>query len=293
MSTPTATEQITQASESKPPTAAQLGGKATTVRMIENWGTTKSAGTTTIVELVTDQLQLNSPNPSNPLGERLTVAIGNIPSSLEDTLKIQWGYFVVAQHLLNTAEVKKGDKVLILEADAPIGYALLQLARRIGAEVVAGASIKWHEHLFPLGVSSTDTSIESCQRLCKRLWPLGAKLAFFDTASEEEEEAIACLSAQGKAYAYQNPFVYNKPFQPKKGFGGLFSLFGKSSSQKKGGYIWDNNAEDWAKTSQQILALHQQLPLMTYPMKNLSLPADGKIETLISQQVKEGLYLIS
>ena len=59
--------------------------------------------------------------------------------------------YITAENMLNRGQVKEGDVVLIPGASGGVGSALIQLAKRRGAQVVALASESKHAMLEPLG----------------------------------------------------------------------------------------------------------------------------------------------
>ncbi|MEL6477069.1 MAG: alcohol dehydrogenase family protein [Pseudomonadota bacterium] len=62
--------------------------------------------------------------------------------------------YTTAEGMLSRAEVKEGDAVLITGASGGVGSALIQLAKRRGAVVVAMASEAKHADLAPLGADA-------------------------------------------------------------------------------------------------------------------------------------------
>ena len=81
--------------------------------------------------------------------------VGTVDSSMTDAELATFSCsYTTAEGMLTRASVSSNDTILITGASGGVGSALIQLARRRGATVVAMASEEKHDHLKSLGVEA-------------------------------------------------------------------------------------------------------------------------------------------
>jgi NADPH:quinone reductase-like Zn-dependent oxidoreductase len=114
-------------------------------------------------------------------------------------------YLVAYQILHRVAQVKPGDKVLIIGASGGVGTAFLQLGRLAGIEMYGLASPSKHHILTEYGATPIDYDTQDFVEVIRRAEPEGIDYVFNGMGEETYERSLAVLRRGGVLVHYGAP----------------------------------------------------------------------------------------
>lgn len=135
--------------------------------------------------------------------EKLT----QVPTSLDPAKAavLILNYVVAYQILHRVAQVKPGDKVLIVGASGGVGTAFLQLGRLAGVEMYGLASPRKHYILTEYGATPIDYHTQDFVAVIRQAEPEGIDFVFNGMAGEYFERGLAVLRRGGVLVHYGGP----------------------------------------------------------------------------------------
>ncbi len=175
-----------------------------------------------------------------------------VPNSLDPAKAIPLilNYIVAYQIMHHSAQVKSGDKVLIIGASGGIGTALLQLGKLAGLKMYGIASKSKHSILKEYGAIPIDYRTQDFVEVIRQAEPQGLDAVFDGMNGDYFGRGYSLLRRGGKLVGYGNP---QSTAGMLKFLGQiiLFSLLpdGKSARPYSTGlsrFEWPQFLDDWA-----------------------------------------------
>jgi NADPH:quinone reductase-like Zn-dependent oxidoreductase len=109
------------------------------------------------------------------------------------------------QAVIKAGQLKAGETVLILGASGGVGGSAIQLAKAIGARVIAVASAENAEHMTKLGADVTiDYKADSVAEMVKKLVPEGVDLLFDAISGDTLTQCLTTLKPNGRLISVLN-----------------------------------------------------------------------------------------
>lgn len=130
-----------------------------------------------------------------------------VPESVDpaEAVTLVLNYLVAYQILHRVAQVKPGDKVLIIGASGGVGTAFLQLGRLAGIEMYGLASPSKHHILTEYGATPIDYDTQDFVEVIRRAEPEGIDYVFNGMGEETYERSLAVLRRGGVLVHYGAP----------------------------------------------------------------------------------------
>ena len=130
-----------------------------------------------------------------------------VPSSLDpaEAATLMLNYLVGYQVLHRVAEVKPGDRVLIVGASGGVGTAFLQLGRLAGLVMYGLASRSKHPILIAYGATPIDYRTQDFVQVLRQAEPEGIDFVFNGMADAYFERGMAVLRRGGALVHYGGP----------------------------------------------------------------------------------------
>jgi NADPH:quinone reductase-like Zn-dependent oxidoreductase len=130
-----------------------------------------------------------------------------VPTSLDpaEAVTLVLNYLVAYQVLHRVAQVKPGDKVLIVGASGGVGTAFLQLGKLDKLTMYGLASKSKHHVLSEYGVTPIDYHTEDFVEVIRQAEPNGIDFVFNGMADEYIEGGLAVLRRGGSLVHYGGP----------------------------------------------------------------------------------------
>ena len=176
-----------------------------------------------------------------------------VPDSLDPAKAVPLilNYIVAYQITHHSAQVKFGDKVLIVGASGGIGTALLQLGKLAGLKMYGIASKSKHSLLTEYGAMPIDYRTQDFVEVIRQVEPQGLDAVFDGMGGDYFGRSYSLLRRGGKLVGYGNPLSTTGMLK----FLGQIILFnllpdGKSARPYSTGLSrldWRPFLEDWAK----------------------------------------------
>jgi len=143
------------------------------------------------------------------LGEEQLV---HVPSSLDpaEAVLLILNYLVAYQVLHRSAQVKAGDKVLIIGASGGVGTAFLQLGRLADLTMYGIASRKKHGVLTDYGAIPIDYHTQDFVEVIRRAEPDGLDFVFNGMGEEYLRRGLAVLRRGGTLVHYGAPQSFSR-----------------------------------------------------------------------------------
>jgi len=138
------------------------------------------------------------------LGENQLV---HVPTTLDpaEAVVLILNYLVAYQVLHRSAQVKPGDKVLIIGASGGVGTAFLQLGKLADLTMYGIASRSKHSTLTDLGAIPIDYHTQGFVEVIRQAEPEGLDFAFNGMGEEYFERGLAVLRRGGVLVHYGGP----------------------------------------------------------------------------------------
>jgi NADPH:quinone reductase-like Zn-dependent oxidoreductase len=135
-----------------------------------------------------------------------------VPESLDpaEVVPLILNYLVAYQILHRVAQVKKGDKVLIIGASGGVGTAFLQLGRLAGLEMYGLASPSKHPILTEYGARPIDYHTQDFVEVIRQAEPEGIDYVFNGMGEETFERGLAVLRRGGVLVHYGAPQSFGR-----------------------------------------------------------------------------------
>jgi NADPH:quinone reductase-like Zn-dependent oxidoreductase len=109
------------------------------------------------------------------------------------------------QALFTAGKLQAGETILILGASGGVGSAAIQLAKSVGATVIAVASAKNTDYMKDLGTDFTiDYKAGSVAELVRQVAPDGVDLLFDGASGETLTQSVAALKPNGRLISILN-----------------------------------------------------------------------------------------
>jgi NADPH:quinone reductase-like Zn-dependent oxidoreductase len=137
------------------------------------------------------------------------VHVPTIPDQAEAAVLIL-NYLVAYQVLHRAAQVKPGDKVLIIGASGGVGTALVQLGKLAGLTMYGLASPCKHGALTELGAIPIDYHTQDFVEVIRQAEPGGLDYVFNGMAEEYFERGLAVLRRGGGFVHYGGPQSFSR-----------------------------------------------------------------------------------
>jgi NADPH:quinone reductase-like Zn-dependent oxidoreductase len=131
----------------------------------------------------------------------------HVPTSLDpaEAVTLILNYLVAYQVLHRVAQVKAGDKVLIVGASGGVGTAFLQLGKLAGLTMYGLASKSKHPILAEYGATPIDYRTQDFVEVIREAEPEGLDFVFNGMAVEYFEPGLAVLRRGGSLVHYGGP----------------------------------------------------------------------------------------
>lgn len=128
----------------------------------------------------------------------------HVPAALDaaETAPLIENYVTAYQMLHRSAQVKDGDKVLVIGASGGVGTALLQLGKLANLKMYGIASQAKHGFLRELGAIPIDYRIQEFRRVLQQMEPDGLDAVFDGMAGDYAVRALSVLRRGGKVIEY-------------------------------------------------------------------------------------------
>jgi NADPH:quinone reductase-like Zn-dependent oxidoreductase len=109
------------------------------------------------------------------------------------------------QAIFTAGKLQAGETILILGASGGVGSAAIQLAKNVGATVIAVASAKNTDYMKDLGTDFTiDYKAGSVAELVRQVAPEGVDLLFDGASGETLTQSVAALKPNGRLISILN-----------------------------------------------------------------------------------------
>ncbi len=143
------------------------------------------------------------------LGEEQLV---HVPSTLDpaEAAVLILNYLVAYQILHRIAQVKPGDKVLIIGASGGVGTAFMQLGKLIGLKMYGLASPSKHKVLAEYGAIPIDYRTQDFVQVLRQAEPGGLDFVFNGMGEEYFERSLAVLRRNGVLVTYGAPQSFSR-----------------------------------------------------------------------------------
>ncbi|HTX79663.1 MAG TPA: medium chain dehydrogenase/reductase family protein [Longilinea sp.] len=130
-----------------------------------------------------------------------------VPSALDpaEAVVLILNYVTAYQMLHRVAQVKAGDKVLVIGASGGVGTALLQLGKLAGLKMYGTASASKHSLLSELGATPIDYHMRDFVAVIHQAEPDGLDFVFDGLGGEYSDRGLAVLKRGGKLVGYASP----------------------------------------------------------------------------------------
>ncbi len=131
----------------------------------------------------------------------------HVPDSLNmaEAVTLLLNYLVAYQILHRVAQVKAGDKVLIVGASGGVGTAFLQLGQLAGLKMYGLASVSKHALLAEYGATPIDYRTQDFVAVIRHAEPDGLNFVFNGMGEEYFERGLALLQRGGALIHYGAP----------------------------------------------------------------------------------------
>lgn len=131
----------------------------------------------------------------------------HVPESIDpaEGVTLILNYLVAYQILHRVAQVKAGDKVLIIGASGGVGTAFLQLGRLAGVKMFGLASASKHAILTEYGATPIDYRTQDFVEVIRQAEPEGLDFVFNGMGEEYYERGLAVLRRGGVLVHYGAP----------------------------------------------------------------------------------------
>jgi NADPH:quinone reductase-like Zn-dependent oxidoreductase len=131
----------------------------------------------------------------------------HVPESIDpaEGVTLILNYLVAYQILHRVAQVKAGDKVLIIGASGGVGTAFLQLGRLAGVKMFGLASASKHAILIEYGATPIDYRTQDFVEVIRQAEPEGLDFVFNGMGEEYYERGLAVLRRGGVLVHYGAP----------------------------------------------------------------------------------------
>jgi NADPH:quinone reductase-like Zn-dependent oxidoreductase len=159
--------------------------------------------------------------------------------------------YIVAYHVMHRwANVRAGDRVLIIGASGGIGTAFLQLGKLAGLKMYGVASGNKHHILEEYGATPIDYHTQNFVEVIHQREPDGLEAVFDGMAGDSFKRGFSVLKRGGTLVGYGNPMSLRATFKIL-GQVALFNLMpnGKAAKYYSTGVSrinWKMFLEDWA-----------------------------------------------
>jgi NADPH:quinone reductase-like Zn-dependent oxidoreductase len=134
-----------------------------------------------------------------------------MPATLDpaEAVTLVLNYVTAYQMLHRTAQVKAGDKALMIGASGGVGTALLELGRLAGLTLYGTASQGKHHVLTELGAVPIDYRTQDFVDVIRKAEPTGLDFVFNGMGAEYSSRALAVLHRGGKLVEYAPPASFS------------------------------------------------------------------------------------
>jgi NADPH:quinone reductase-like Zn-dependent oxidoreductase len=134
-----------------------------------------------------------------------------VPSTLDpaEAVTLILNYMVAYQTLHRSAQVKAGDKVLIIGASGGIGTAFLQLGRLAGLKMYGLASRNKHALLTEYGAVPIDYHTQDFVEVIRQAEPEGLDAVLDGIGGDYFDRGVAVLRRGGVYVEYGNPLSFS------------------------------------------------------------------------------------
>ncbi|RZK33867.1 MAG: hypothetical protein EOO57_12320 [Hymenobacter sp.] len=107
--------------------------------------------------------------------------------------------------MITAGQLKAGETVLILGASGGVGGTAIQLAKNVGATVIAVASASSADHMKELGADFTiDYQAGPVAEAVKKVAPAGVDLLFDAVSGDTLTQSLAALKPEGRLISVLN-----------------------------------------------------------------------------------------
>lgn len=136
----------------------------------------------------------------------------HVPESLDpaEATTLILNYLVAYQILHRVAQVKVGDKVLIVGASGGVGTAFLQLGKLAGLKMYGLASASKHAILNEYGAIPIDYHTQDFVEIIQQAEPDGLNYVFNGMGEEYSERGLAVLQRGGMFVHYGGPQSFSR-----------------------------------------------------------------------------------
>jgi NADPH:quinone reductase-like Zn-dependent oxidoreductase len=136
----------------------------------------------------------------------------HVPTTLDpaEAVVLILNYVVAYQVLHRSAQVKPGDKVLIIGASGGVGTAFLQLGRLANLKMYGIASGRKHSTLAELGAVPIDYHTQDFVEVVRQAEPNGIDFVFNGMGEEYIERGLAVLRRGGALVFYGGPQSFSR-----------------------------------------------------------------------------------
>jgi NADPH:quinone reductase-like Zn-dependent oxidoreductase len=136
----------------------------------------------------------------------------HVPTALDpaEAVVLILNYVVAYQVLHRSAQVKSGDKVLIIGASGGVGTAFLQLGRLANLKMYGIASGRKHSTLTELGAVPIDYHTQDFVEVIRQAEPNGIDFVFNGMGEEYIERGLAVLRRGGALVFYGAPQSFSR-----------------------------------------------------------------------------------
>jgi NADPH:quinone reductase-like Zn-dependent oxidoreductase len=136
----------------------------------------------------------------------------HVPATLDpaEAVVLILNYVVAYQVLHRSAQVKPGDKVLIIGASGGVGTAFLQLGRLANLKMYGIASGRKHSILTELGAVPIDYHTQDFVEVIRQAEPNGIDFVFNGMGEEYTERGLAVLRRGGALVFYGAPQSFSR-----------------------------------------------------------------------------------
>jgi len=135
-----------------------------------------------------------------------------VPATLDPAKAVTLilNYLVAYQILHRVAQVKPGDKALIIGASGGVGTAFLQLGKLAGLKLYGLASTNKHGMLAEYGAIPIDYHAQDFVQILRQAEPSGLDFVFNGMSDEYFERGLAVLRKDGVLVYYGGPQSFSR-----------------------------------------------------------------------------------